>query len=89
MKEDGSRDLTEDFIKAVEGLLDELKDTVSAIFMYKEENTYTVTKRIYEVNALTRRLIRLRTELERSFAEQEEIDRHNREKGEFKHVNCE
>jgi len=89
VNEDGSRDLTEDFLKAVDDCCQELRDTVGAIFMYQEENTYTVTKRIYEVNALTRRLIKLRTELERTYAEQEEIDRHNRELGEFRKVDCE
>lgn len=84
VNEDGSRDLTEDFIKAVDEVCDELKATLSAIFMYREDNTYTITKRIYDVNKLTRRLIRLRTELERTYAEQEEIDRHNAELGEFK-----
>lgn len=89
VNEDGSRDLTDSFIKAVDDLCKELNDTIGAIFMYKEENTYTVTKRIYDVNKLTRRLVRLKTELERTYAEQEEIDRHNREKGEFKKVDCE
>ncbi len=66
VQEDGTRDLSADFEKAVEDLLEELNQTLKAIFMHKEENTYTVTKRIYEVNALTRRLVRLRTELERT-----------------------
>lgn len=87
VNEDGSRDLTEMFLKSVDDVCDDLTKTLGAIFMYREENTYTVTKRIYEVNALTRRLIRLRTELERTKAEQDEIDRNR--KPEFKKVDCE
>lgn len=55
--------------------------------MYKEENTYTVTQRIYDVNKLTRRLVRLKTELDRTPEEQARIDRER--KPEFTKVNCE
>lgn len=61
--EDGSRDLSGEFEKAVSELCDSLNEAVSAIFMYDESDTYTITKRIYEVNALTRRLSALRDEL--------------------------
>lgn len=82
--EDGSRDLSEDFSKAVEDTLNELTETMAKIFMYREDNSYTVTKRIYEVNYLTRKLIRLRRELDRSenYVEPEK-------KEEFKDVHCE
>ncbi len=84
--EDGKRNLSEDFGQAVRALGEELISTLRGIFMYREEDAFIITKRIYEVNALTRRLIRLRTELVRS---KEEQDRINREKKpEFKEVNC-
>ena len=81
--EDGTRDLSDDFVNAVQNTLDELNDTMSKIFMYREESAYVVTKKIYEVNALVRRLVRLRTELDRSesWVEPEK-------KPEFKEVNC-
>lgn len=85
--DDGKRDLREDFMKAVTDIFDELEKTVRAVFMYKEDNTYTVTQRIYDVNKLTRRLVRLRTELERTPLEQAAIDRNK--KPEFAQVNCE
>ncbi len=85
--EDGRRDLREDFMNAVNGLFSELEQTIKTVFMFKEENTYTVTQRIYDVNKLTRRLVRLRTELERTPKEQDMIDK--AKKPEFKQVNCE
>ncbi len=85
--EEGRRDLSEDFTDALEGIFSELENTVRTVFMYREENTYTVTQRIYDVNKLTRRLIRLRTELERTPEEQARIDRER--KPEFTKVNCE
>ncbi|MBQ7703583.1 MAG: hypothetical protein IJT40_04330, partial [Firmicutes bacterium] len=75
------------FMSALEGIFNELETTIRTVFMYKEENTYTVTQRIYDVNKLTRRLIRLRTELERTPEEQARIDRER--KPEFRKVNCE
>ena len=85
--DEGKRDLSEDFMSALEGIFNELETTIRTVFMYKEENTYTVTQRIYDVNKLTRRLIRLRTELERTPEEQARIDRER--KPEFRKVNCE
>ena len=85
--DEGRRDLSEEFMNALEGIFDELETTVMTVFMYKEDNTYTVTQRIYDVNKLTRRLVRLRTELERTPEEQARIDRER--KPEFKKVNCE
>ena len=55
--------------------------------LLKEENTLTVTQRIYDVNKLTRRLVRLKTELDRTPLEQAEIDANK--KPEFKQVHCE
>ena len=85
--EDGRRDLREDFINAVNDIFDELEQTIKSVFMFKEENTYTVTQRIYDVNKLTRRLVRLKTELERTPLEQARIDANK--KPEFRKVNCE
>lgn len=85
--EEGRRDLQEEFIGAVNDIFDELENTIKSVFMFKEENALTVTQRIYDVNKLTRRLIRLRTELERTSLEQAEIDAYK--KPEFKQVNCE
>ncbi|MBR5740603.1 MAG: dynamin family protein, partial [Firmicutes bacterium] len=85
--DEGRRDLSEEFMNALEGIFDELETTVRTVFMYKEDNTYTVTQRIYDVNKLVRRLVRLRTELERTPEEQARIDRER--KPEFKKVNCE
>ncbi|MBQ2304660.1 MAG: dynamin family protein [Firmicutes bacterium] len=85
--DEGKRDLSEEFMNALEGIFDELETTVRTVFMYKEENTYTVTQRIYDVNKLTRRLVRLKTELDRTPEEQARIDRER--KPEFRKVNCE
>ena len=85
--EEGRRDLSEDFMKAVNDIFSELEDTIKSVFMFKEENTFTVTQRIYDVNKLTRRLVRLKTELERTPLEQASIEANK--KTEFKKVNCE
>ena len=61
--DDGSRDLRESFRAAVDGLCSELKDTLMAIFMHREENTYKVARRINDLNRLVRKLVQLRTEL--------------------------
>lgn len=86
VEEDGSRNLSQNFLNAVEQLIDELDDNMKKIFMYKEEDTYTVTKRIYEVNALTRHLMRLKRELERSDADESEEPKSDGIV--FKEVNC-
>ena len=61
--DDGSRDLRESFRAAVDGLCSELKDTLMAIFMHREENTYKVARRINDLNRLVRKLVQLRSEL--------------------------
>ena len=61
--EDGSRDLRESFSSAVAELCTELKETLMAIFMHREENAYTVARRINDLNRLVRKLVHLRTEL--------------------------
>ena len=85
--EEGRRDLRDDFMKATNDIFSELEKTIRSVFMFKEENTVTVTQRIYDVNKLTRRLVRLRTELERTPMEQAAIDANK--KPEFRQVNCE
>ena len=61
--DDGSRDLRESFAAAVDGLCRELKDTLMAIFMHREENTYKVARRINDLNRLVRKLVKLSSEL--------------------------
>lgn len=61
--EDGSRDLRESFAEAVGNLCSDLRETLMAVFMHREENTYKVSRRIYDLNRLVRRLVQLRTEL--------------------------
>ena len=74
-------------MKSVNYIFSELELTIKSVFMFKEENTLTVTQRIYDVNKLTRRLVRLKTELDRTPLEQAEIDANK--KPEFKQVHCE
>lgn len=61
--DDGSRDLRESFAAAVDGVCKDLRDTLMAIFMHREENTYKVARRINDLNRLVRKLVQLRTEL--------------------------
>ena len=61
--EDGSRDLRESFTTAVDDLCVEMKETLMAIFMHREENAYTVVRRVNDLNRLVHKLIKLRSEL--------------------------
>ena len=61
--EDGSRDLRESFAAAVDSVCSDLKDTLMAIFMHREENTYKVARRINDLNRLVRKLVQLRSQL--------------------------
>ena len=61
--EDGSRDLRESFTAAVGELCADLKETLMAIFMHREENAYKVARRINDLNRLVRKLVQLRGEL--------------------------
>ena len=45
-------------------VFDELSDTLHGIFMYKEENAYTVARRIEDMNILVHEMDRFRRELE-------------------------
>ena len=61
--EDGSRDLRESFATAVAELCTDLKETLMAIFMHREENAYTVVRRVNDLNRLVHKLVKLRSEL--------------------------
>ena len=50
----------EDITEAVDKICQSLEDTLNSIFMYREENTYVVSKRIYKLNELVRRLVKMR-----------------------------
>ncbi|MGN0702019.1 MAG: dynamin family protein [Lentihominibacter sp.] len=47
-------------------MFDELSDTLHAIFMYKEENAYTVARRIEDMNILVHEMDRFRRQIETS-----------------------
>ena len=51
------------FDHQVEELCRELSGTLNTIFMYREENAYTVVRRINDLNRLVRSLAKIRTEL--------------------------
>ena len=51
------------FLSEVEKLCDELFETLNVIFMYREENAYTVVRRINDLNRLVRSLATMREEL--------------------------
>ena len=63
VSEDGSRDLRESFAKAVDGLCEDLNQTLNTIFMHHEENTYVVCRRVNDLNRLLRKLVNMRKEL--------------------------
>ena len=46
-------------------IYDELEDTVNSIFMYKEENAYTVARRIEDLNILMQQMRKLSRQIER------------------------
>lgn len=52
------------FDHQVEELCSDLSKTLNTIFMYREENAYTVVRRINDLNRLVRSLAKIRTELE-------------------------
>ncbi|MCQ2551019.1 MAG: dynamin family protein [Clostridia bacterium] len=47
----------------IKGLCDELRDTLNAIFMYREENAFIVIRRIEDLNKLVRHLRSLRVKI--------------------------
>lgn len=52
-----------EFLKRVELLCQDLSDTLDRILLYREENAYTVVRRINNINKLTRQLRKIRSEL--------------------------
>ena len=50
----------EDFLKKVDLLCQDLLDTLNRILLYREENAYTVVRRINAINRLTRSLRTIR-----------------------------
>ena len=51
------------FLVQVEALCSDLRDTLSRVLLYREENAYTVIRRINDINNLTKKLRRIRDEL--------------------------
>ena len=51
------------FLRQTDQLCEELSRTLNTIFMYREENAYTVVRRINDLNRLVRSLARMRSEL--------------------------
>ena len=49
-----------DIAAEVTEICDSLLSTLNEIFMYREENTYIVSKRIYHLNDMVRKLVRMR-----------------------------
>ncbi|MDO4545361.1 MAG: dynamin family protein, partial [Bacillota bacterium] len=52
------------YAERAEALYTELEQTLNAIFMYKEENTYAVARRIEDLNILIREMGKLKKQLE-------------------------
>ncbi len=53
----------EEFMRQVELLCQDLTDTLNRILLYREENAYTVVRRINNINKLSRQLRKIRNEL--------------------------
>ena len=49
-----------DIVDEVTEICDSLLATLNEIFMYREENTYVISKRIYHLNDMVRKLVRMR-----------------------------
>ena len=46
----------EEYLQRVDALCSELQGTLRTILMYREENAYTVVRRIEDINKVTRKL---------------------------------
>ena len=55
----------EEYAAELTAVYDELEDTVNSIFMYKEENAYTVARRIEDLNILMQQMRKLSRQIER------------------------
>ena len=49
-----------DVVARVDEICADLLRTLNAVFMYREENTYVISKRIYHLNDMVRKLVRMR-----------------------------
>ena len=54
----------EEYVRELVAAYDELAETLNAIFMYKEENVYTVARRIEDLNILMQQMRKHRRKLE-------------------------
>lgn len=52
----------DDLIALVDSICNSLNETLNAVFMHREENTYIVAKRINNLNRLVRKLVKMRDE---------------------------
>ena len=55
----------ETYAEELTAVYDELENTVNSIFMYKEENAYTVARRIEDLNILMQQMRKLSRQIER------------------------
>ena len=55
----------ETYAAELTAVYDELENTVNSIFMYKEENAYTVARRIEDLNILMQQMRKLSRQIER------------------------
>lgn len=55
----------EEYAAELTAVYDELESTVNSIFMYKEENAYTVARRIEDLNILMQQMRKLSRQIER------------------------
>lgn len=53
----------EEFLNKVDALCTDLSDTLNRVLLYREENAYTVVRRINSINRLTRELRRIKDRL--------------------------
>ncbi len=51
-----------DILSTVDDICSNLEKTLNAVFMHREENTYVVAKRIYGLNDVVRKLVKIRDE---------------------------
>lgn len=57
---EGARMLAETFSKEAESLCGQLRDTMNRVLMYKEQNAYTVARRLEDLNQMMKQLRQLR-----------------------------
>ena len=68
-RSDAAEFLTRDeYVEELAGTFDELAGTLNAIFMYKEENAYTVARRIEDLNILMQKMGKFTRQIEGELA---------------------